>query len=147
MLGSVSAEPICGPVFYCLSRPLQMKQQFMHERHVSKTGRGSTTFRQSRPERDHVLCGKEEIGQAPRLRGRKDSHRAEQLYNAFVHVFEPRNPRPMFPEFFFVLGCHKPCKPVSVLVNSGNNVSSHFLCSCCGGRYSLTAWVEKDQRA
>jgi hypothetical protein len=41
-----------------------MKQQFMHERHVSKTGKGSTTFRQSQPERDHFFCDKEEIGEA-----------------------------------------------------------------------------------
>ncbi len=53
-----------------------------------------------------------------------------QLYNAVVNVFDPRNPRPLLPEFFFVIGCHKPGKPVAVLVISGNDVSSHFLWSC-----------------
>jgi hypothetical protein len=54
-----------------------------------------------------------------------------QLYNAVVHVFDPRNPSPVLPELFFVIGCHEPRKPVAVLVVSGNDVSSHFPWSRC----------------
>jgi hypothetical protein len=44
-----------------------------------------------------------------------------------------QNPRPVLPEFFFVIGCHKPGKLVAVLVVSGNDVSLHFLWSSCRG--------------
>ena len=50
-----------------------------------------------------------------------------------MHVFDPCNPRPVLPEFFFVIGCHKPGKLVAVLVISSDDVSSHSLWSCCRG--------------
>ena len=56
-----------------------------------------------------------------------------QLYDAVVHVFDPRNPCPVLPEFFFVIGCHKPGKLVAILVVSGNDISLHFLWSSCRG--------------
>ena len=48
-----------------------------------------------------------------------------------MHVFDSCNPRPVLPEFFFVIGCHKPGKLVAVLVVSGKDVSLHFLWSSC----------------
>jgi hypothetical protein len=56
-----------------------------------------------------------------------------QLQNAVVHVFDPCNPRPVLPKFFFVLGRHKSGKLVTVLVVSGNDVSLHLLWSSCRG--------------
>ena len=56
-----------------------------------------------------------------------------QLYDAVVHVFDPRNPCPVLPEFFFVIGCHKPGKLVAVLVISGDDVSSHSIGRVAGG--------------
>src|SRR5258707_11749796 len=50
-----------------------------------------------------------------------------------MDVFDPCNPRPVLPEFFFVIGCHKPGKLVAVPVVSGNDVSIHFLWSSCRG--------------
>jgi hypothetical protein len=55
-----------------------------------------------------------------------------QLDDPVVHVFDPRNPRPLLPEFFFVIGCHKPGKLVAVLVISGDDVSSHSLGGIAG---------------
>src|SRR5882762_3453728 len=49
-----------------------------------------------------------------------------------MDFFGPCNPRPVLPEFFFVIGCHKPGK-VAILVVSGNDVSLHFLWSSCRG--------------
>src|SRR5260221_14594238 len=50
-----------------------------------------------------------------------------------MDVFDPCNPRPVLPEFFFVIGRHKPGNLVAVLEVSGNDVSLHFLWSSCRG--------------
>src|SRR5260370_17022035 len=56
-----------------------------------------------------------------------------------MDVFGPCNPRPALPEFFFVIGCHKPGKLVAVLVISGNDVSLHFFWSSCRGLHERGA--------